>query len=770
MTSRRSIAAVAFLTGLLWATEGLALTPFHLWSKRFGGTTSDVGRAVAVDASGNVIITGQCEGVADFGGGGLPPLGSQDVFLAKYDANGNHQWSKRFGGTYAVGYGVATDASGNVYLTGAFQSSIFFGGLPLSSHGFEDVFVVKFNSSGTEQWSKTFGDTAQDNGYGIAVDASGNVICTGFFQGTIIVDGASMVSTGELDVFLVKWNTNGVFQWKQSFGGTSSDSGRGVAFDGAGNVFVTGDFTGTMANMGGASLVSAGERDIFLGKFNSSGTHQWSKRFGDTAYDSGADVGTDNSGNVFVTGSFSGTVNFGGGNVPFVGGSSDVFLAKFNTAGVHQWSKGFGGLDSDAAYSVAVDASGNSVIVGIFGRTTNLGSGDLTSAGLWDIFLARYDTNGTPRWTGAFGSTGFDWGFAVALGPAGYAYMTGSLTGTVNFGGSNLVSAGGNDVFLAAYWPDPTEPVISSITDVGNDQGRQVQIAFSRALPDDPASALPVIRYEAYRRINAPPAALTAHAPSSLSTRQLLDAGWTQVGSVNAHGKTQYSIAVPTIGDSTIALGQYRSVFFVRGATANSYTYYDSPPDSGYSVDNLAPAMPQSLAYDAGDLTWKESSAADFDYFTVYGSNTDSFGSATVVDYSVAPVLDVIASPYVFYYVTATDFSGNEGKPAKVNTLSDVGGTPTSYVLSLSNYPNPFNPRTTVRYTVPSRGAVTVTVYDARGARVATLLDHAQRPAGAYLIEWDGRAESGATVSTGVYFARIEHNASVRTRKMVMLK
>jgi len=164
-----------------------------------------------------------------------------------------------------------------------------------------------------------------------------------------------------------------------------------------------------------------------------------------------------------------------------------------------------------------------------------------------------------------------------------------------------------------------------------------------------------------------------------------------------------------------------------------------------------------------------ESTAADFDYFTVYGANANDFGAATLVNYSVASTMDVNASPYAYYFVTATDFSGNEGKPATVNALSGVGETPRSYVLSLSNYPNPFNPRTTVKYTVPSRGHVTVSVYDASGARVATLFD-GERPAGAYSMDWDGRADTGAIVSSGVYFTRIEHASGVRTKKMVLLK
>ncbi len=180
--------------------------------------------------------------------------------------------------------------------------------------------------------------------------------------------------------------------------------------------------------------------------------------------------------------------------------------------------------------------------------------------------------------------------------------------------------------------------------------------------------------------------------------------------------------------------------------------------------------MPSGLLYNRGRSSWNPSTAEDFDYFTVYGSGTSDFGTATLVDYGVAPSMDVTSAGYVYYFVTATDFSGNEGKPAKINTLSGVGGTPASYVLSVSNFPNPFNPSTTVSYTVPSRGNVIVAIYDARGARVATLVNNETRDAGAYRMEWNGRTDGGTAVSSGIYFARIEHNGAARTKKLVLLK
>jgi hypothetical protein len=168
---------------------------------------------------------------------------------------------------------------------------------------------------------------------------------------------------------------------------------------------------------------------------------------------------------------------------------------------------------------------------------------------------------------------------------------------------------------------------------------------------------------------------------------------------------------------------------------ADPRVFFDSPVDSGYSLDNLAPGIPNNFVYSAGALSWDESSDADFDYFSVYGSSTNSFGAATLIHYSVAPSLDVSTDIYNYYWVTATDFSGNEGKPAKVSPLSGVGGNVRRYVVSVSAYPNPFNPETTIRYTVPARGHVRLDIYDLRGERVTTLVDR-ECDAGSFTATW----------------------------------
>jgi len=168
-------------------------------------------------------------------------------------------------------------------------------------------------------------------------------------------------------------------------------------------------------------------------------------------------------------------------------------------------------------------------------------------------------------------------------------------------------------------------------------------------------------------------------------------------------------------------------------------------------------------------LSWDESVAADFDYFSVYGSNNDSFAAATLIDHTAMPALDVTASPHAYYFVTAADISGNEGSASALGPLTGGGDTAARYTLDISAYPNPFNPSTMIRYTLPSKGHVTIAVYDARGALVTTLVDE-ERSAGAHVVAWGGRDERGATASSGVYFVKITNGNDTQTRKIALVK
>ena len=172
------------------------------------------------------------------------------------------------GGTsYDEGNGIAVDASGNVYVTGSYNGTATFGTTTKTSAGGYDIFVAKYNSSGTLQWVQSAGGTSYDYGRGIAVDASGNVYVTGYYEGTATFGTTTKISAGGHNIFVAKYNSSGALQWVQSARGTLYDIGSDIAVDGSGNVYVTGRYQGT-ATFGNNSLTSAGATDIFVARID----------------------------------------------------------------------------------------------------------------------------------------------------------------------------------------------------------------------------------------------------------------------------------------------------------------------------------------------------------------------------------------------------------------------------------------------------------------------------------------------------------------------
>ena len=413
----------------------------------FGSTDTDYGHGVAVDGSGNVYVTGNFEGTVDFGAGNVTSNGSYDVYVTKYNSAGAHQWTTTFGGTgYDHASGVAVDGSGNVYVTGYFNNTVDFGAGNVNAGDDPDAFVTKLNAAGVHQWTNTFGSTYSVIGWSVAVDGSGNVHVTGRFRGTSDFGAGNVSAGGSFNVFVTKLNSSGAHQWTNTYGGMRWEEGRDVAVDGSGNVYVTGYFSGTV-NFGAGNVTSAGNADVFVTKLNSSGAHQWTTTFGSNGHDQGHGVAVDGSGNVYVTGNFWVTVNFGAGDVTSAGGS-DVFVTKLNSSGAHQWTNTYGGAINDNGYDVAVDGSGNVHVTGYFGRTVDFGAGNVTSAGSYDVFVTKLNSSGAHQWTNTYGDSLTDYGWGLALDTAGNVHVTGHFQNTVDFGTGDVTSAGDSDVFV----------------------------------------------------------------------------------------------------------------------------------------------------------------------------------------------------------------------------------------------------------------------------------------------------------------------------------
>jgi len=426
-----------------------------LWSKQLGGASYDYLYALTIDASGNMTLTGSFQGTADLGAGPVTSAGGSDVFVASYASSGAHRWSHRFGSAGdEIGYGVAADASGNVTVVGHFAGGVDFGGGVLTSAGTQDVFIASYDQQGAHRWSRRCGGTSTDRASAVAVDASGNFTVTGLVEGAVNFGGGVRTGSGSSDVFVASYDSLGTHRWSQVFGGILMDSGSGVAADQSGNVTVTGYFWDTVS-FGGSTLSSAGVEDVFVASFTSTGAHRWSKAWGGGSSDRGNAVVVDGSGNATVTGHYWGTVDFGGGPLTAAGvaGTSDVFVVSFNPTGGHRWSARFGGASSDYGNALAVDGSGNLSLAGRFQGTVDLGGGPLTAAGSQDLFVASYTSLGGHRWSRRFGGSGVDHANGVAAGASGKIVAGGEFQGTVDFGDGPRASAGVYDAFLVQLAP-----------------------------------------------------------------------------------------------------------------------------------------------------------------------------------------------------------------------------------------------------------------------------------------------------------------------------
>jgi hypothetical protein len=193
-----------------------------------------------------------------------------------------------------------------------------------------------FGQSNTKQWTKQLGTSSDDIGRGVTTDPSGNIYMTGFTKGGL--DGNT--NSGRNDIFLVKYNSSGTKQWTKQLGTSSWDEGKDVTTDSSGNIYVTGWTWGGLdgnTNYGGSDCNYPHCSDIFLVKYNSSGTKQWTKQLGTSSSDEGNGVSTDSSGNIYVTGFTKGGLD---GNTN--SGSYDIFLVKYNSSGTKQWTKQLG--------------------------------------------------------------------------------------------------------------------------------------------------------------------------------------------------------------------------------------------------------------------------------------------------------------------------------------------------------------------------------------------------------------------------------------------
>ncbi len=443
------------------------------WARSIGGVNDDRAYSISADANGNIYTTGHFEGTVDFDPGpetvNLTSVGNKDIFIMKLTPAGHFLWAKAIGGTNNDrGFSMAIDDVGNAFITGTFMGTADFdpgiGTTNLTSVGNDDVYVLKMDTDGNFLWAKSFGGTANDLPRAISTDTFGNVYVTGNFRSNVDfdpgVETTNLTSLGTDDIFIQKLDTDGNFIWAKSFGGPQNDQVRSIAIDAAGNVYTTGEFSGTVdfdPGVGTANLTVSGTHDVFAQKLDTNGNFIWAKRL---PLRLGNSICVDALGNVYIAGQIY------DGNVC---ASNEVNVRKMDTNGNLLWTKSFGAGGDEGLYiqgfSLKVDAFGNVYTMGWVDSNTyfdpigfygalgsyylpNCGSGEM------DTFLQKLDPSGYFVWALRYGGSSYCYGQSITLDAIGNIYTIGLFQGYGDFdpsfdpGITYLNSEGSYDIFI----------------------------------------------------------------------------------------------------------------------------------------------------------------------------------------------------------------------------------------------------------------------------------------------------------------------------------
>ncbi|HRF81749.1 MAG TPA: hypothetical protein PL070_16850 [Flavobacteriales bacterium] len=379
------------------------------------------------------------------------------------------QWARSASGT-GIDHGekVATDANGNVYVTGYFRSStLSFGSIDLTKEpgnsSSSAVFLAKYDPSGNVVWAISAGGNEEDISNGIATDSNGNVCITGGVMSDSITFGSitlyNATTNQAEDVFVAKFDPDGNLLWARSgagTGGTARDVGNAIAVDNNGNVYSCGYFRSQTISFGSVILTNEGQADAFIVKYDPSGNVLWARSEAGGGWDLCTGLAADASGNVFACGRYSSnSITIGMTTLTNVNNNYDLFIAKFDTDGNPLWAKGGSSNGNDWMPSLAVDAGGNLIATGWF-ETFPITFGPFTipNSGSSDIFMVKYDPDGEELWAIGSGEGFAEESRSVAVDGSGNSYVAGRYGTTLTLGSITLNGSLFGNVFIAKYDPD----------------------------------------------------------------------------------------------------------------------------------------------------------------------------------------------------------------------------------------------------------------------------------------------------------------------------
>jgi Beta-propeller repeat len=416
------------------------------WSgiKQFGTEETDRGYFSVIDEQGNFYVSGYTQGDLDGSGPGVA-AGSFDIYVVKFDPEGNVVWIRQFGSPGEdTAVAIARDHQGHLYITGQIggdldpnDDQVF-----LEGEGEDDVFLMKLDEDGELQWLRQFGTTADDAGFGVALDTSGEPYVVGYTLGDMDGDGPG-VHAGLDDIFMTAFDKDGNQLWLTQIGAPEADVAYGMALDPSGGIYLTGFSEGDLDGAGPQS--HAGAMDIVAVKLNKDGEVQWVQQYGTPGPDNGYAITVDDQRRLYITGFVSD--DFDGSGPDTYAGDSDVAVLTLDENGELLWSRQYGTAGNDFGLGIGVDRSGDVYASGtIFGDLDD--TGPQTYQGKRDAVVVKLAPDGATQEIHQLGTPENDWGFHVTFDEEQrHVYITGQTGGDLDGSGSQTF-AGVFDAFI----------------------------------------------------------------------------------------------------------------------------------------------------------------------------------------------------------------------------------------------------------------------------------------------------------------------------------
>ena len=529
------------------------------------------------------------------------------------------------------------------------------------------------------------------------------------------------------------------WEWAIQATGSGWDGAESITLDNTGNTYIIGSFEQT-TTFGSYSITSDGSSDIFVAKMDTNGNWLWATKAGGVDWDQGRGITIDDLGYVYVTGWFEETATFGPYSITS-DGERDIFVARIDSNGNWLWATQAGGVNWDGGYSITLGFAENIYITGFFSEIATFGSFSLTSNGDDDVFVARIDSDGNWLWATKAGGIDSDEGRGMTIDDLGNTYITGGFEETATFGSFSLTSNGDDDIFVARI--DSNGNWLWATQAGGNDRDFGLGITI-----DNIGNTYITGAFQGTATFG--PTTLTSNGEFDIFIAKMdINGNWlwaTQAGGVNWDGG--YSI---TLG---FAENIYITGFFSEIATFGSYSFTSYDEEADIFVAKMDTE---------GNWLW----------VTQAGETGHDSGRSIVIDNTgnsiITGTFDGVAI-FGDFILNCTD-GDNDIFVAKLGYDTSIENNEINSLRNeLTNFPNPFNPSTTISFSILNDSNVELSIYNIKGQKIKTLINN-EFTKGDHSIIWNGDDDDNKPVSSGVYLYKLKVNDKMEAvRKCILLK